>query len=128
MYSQDGSTSTIRRHAKKKHKTEWDQARARIEGVNVEITEHFPAKDSNVEKYPRNSKKQKDFEKQLVKAYAKHYLPVQFVQYKELRKLFNLTSDGSKFRWPSRQKFSKTLIPRIYDEEEIKLKEEIRNR
>ena len=125
--AQNGSTSTIGRHAKNKHKVEWNEAKARIEGVAPEITEHFPKK-STVKKYPKNSKKQKDFERQLVKTYAKHYLPVQYVEYKELQSLFNLTADGSKFRWPSRKRFSKTLIPRIYEEEELKLKEEIKNR
>ena len=117
------------RHAKNTHPKEWEKSKKNASSdVTTPITKHFLSPKEIKEKqdkYKKNSKKQLDFERNLVLTFAKHDYPLRFIEHQQLRKLFNCTEDGHKFNWPSRFKFTEKIIPRVYNEEERKLMKEI---
>ena len=106
-----------------KHKSKLKEALEKAEKHDGKITHHLKPDPAKVEKYPPTAKKQIDFNNQLVKVYAKHYYPINYVEQEELRTLISICDP--KISWPSRKTFAQKHIPRVFEKSEQKLKDDM---
>ena len=105
------------RHVKNCQKKEAEKIQEKITRQIPKVIDHYQIKPGP--KYPRKSSRQLEFNKKLVKLYAKRLLPTSMVEWTELKDLIHFADP--KFSFPSRKTFVKKHIDQEYQKQEEEL-------
>ena len=118
----NGSTSSMKSHAKSQHAKEWTRILEQPAGNQPKL-HMFVKTTAKAEKYGPNSTKRQKLNRILVKFIAKDQRPISVVRNEGFREL--IRELDPKYVLPSTQTIRKKLLPRMYNDAMKKLSDEL---